>query len=82
VNASSYKGKISREELCRCALYLLQNLPSAHHAVLEYLCDLFDEAVNAHILEIELGSNVTGTMGRYLHYRPLNYTFFTTYNQW
>ncbi|XP_064649352.1 integrator complex subunit 5-like [Lineus longissimus] len=64
VNASSYKGKISREELCCCALYLLQNLPSAHHAVLEYLCDLFDEAVNAHILEIELGSNVTGTMDK------------------
>ena len=49
IQGSSYEIKISHEELARCALYLLQNLPSARQAVLEHLANIFDDAVGAHM---------------------------------
>ena len=45
--------KLSSEEHARCALHLLQTLPAARLAVLEYLCHIFDERVNLYMYELE-----------------------------
>lgn len=47
-------GKIlSNAEKTQCAIALLHSLPCARHAVLEQLCDVFHEAVQKHMVELE-----------------------------
>ena len=50
-----------RESLAQSALILLRTLPAARHAVLEYMANMFDEAVNNYLLEMDIGHKVTGT---------------------
>ena len=58
---TSHGHNLSRSEgLARSALVLLRTLPTARHAVLEYLANLFDEAVNNYLLELDIGHKVTG----------------------
>ncbi|XP_030853856.1 integrator complex subunit 5 [Strongylocentrotus purpuratus] len=45
--------KLSSEEHARCALHLLQTLPAARTAVLDFLCHVFDESVNLYLYELE-----------------------------
>ena len=67
MKGSTFETKVSNEDLVHSALLLLRTLPSARQAVLEHLCNVFDEAVNNHILHIiELGNE---NQGNYLkHY--------------
>ncbi|XP_027049522.1 integrator complex subunit 5-like [Pocillopora damicornis] len=47
-------GKIlSNAEKTQCAIALLHSLPCARHAVLEQLCDVFHEAVQKYMVELE-----------------------------
>ena len=47
-------GKIlSNVEKTQCAIVLLHSLPCARHAVLEQLCDVFHEAVQKYMVELE-----------------------------
>lgn len=62
VKGSTYETKVSNEDLVRSALLLLRTLPSARQAVLEHLCNVFDEAVNSHLLQIELGKDISGKL--------------------
>lgn len=41
-------------ELARTSLSLLQNLPAARDAVLEYFCTVFSVCVNKHVRQIEV----------------------------
>ncbi|XP_071487321.1 integrator complex subunit 5-like [Diadema antillarum] len=50
--------KLSSEEHARCALHLLQTLPAARTAVLDFLCHIFDESVNLYLYELE-GENAS-----------------------
>lgn len=45
--------KLSSEEHARVALHLLQTLPAARSAVLDFLCHIFDESVNLYLYELE-----------------------------
>ena len=56
IAGTSRDRKISRESLTASALSLLQTLPVARHAVLEYLAGVFDEAVNHHLLRSHVGA--------------------------
>nr|XP_018898906.1 PREDICTED: integrator complex subunit 5 [Bemisia tabaci] len=49
IAGASQPNKSSNQELARLALSLLNSLPAARGAVLEYLCFLFDSAVANHI---------------------------------
>lgn len=60
IRGANYEEKISGEELSQSALYLLRTLPAARHAVLEYLCNVFTEAVNSHLLHLQLETTVAG----------------------
>ncbi|XP_052267414.1 integrator complex subunit 5-like [Dreissena polymorpha] len=48
-----------RETLSQSALVLLRNLPTARYAVLEYIANVFDEAVNNYLVEIDVGQGVS-----------------------
>lgn len=45
--------KLTIEEHARCSLELLQTIPAARLAALEYLCHVFDESVNSYLYEME-----------------------------
>ncbi|KAK3087666.1 hypothetical protein FSP39_008920 [Pinctada imbricata] len=51
IAGASHDRKVSHESLTSSALCLLQTLPVARHAVLEHLANVFDEAVNVHIIK-------------------------------
>ncbi|XP_071821921.1 integrator complex subunit 5-like isoform X2 [Apostichopus japonicus] len=51
--------KLTIEEHARCSLELLQTIPAARLAALEYLCHVFDESVNSYLYEME-GKGHTG----------------------
>ncbi|XP_048244995.1 integrator complex subunit 5-like [Haliotis rufescens] len=59
LRGASYDSKIGEENLAQSALFLLRTMPAARHAVLEHFCNVFDEAVNNHLLQMELGQSVT-----------------------
>ncbi|XP_064616946.1 integrator complex subunit 5-like [Liolophura sinensis] len=63
IRGANYEEKVSGEELCQSALYLLRTLPAARHAVLEYLCNVFTEAVNSHLLHLQLETTVADEDG-------------------
>ena len=44
---------LSNVEKTQCAIVLLHSLPCARHAVLEQLCDVFHEAVQKYVVELE-----------------------------
>ncbi|KAL5012685.1 hypothetical protein ScPMuIL_011236 [Solemya velum] len=60
LRATSCEGKLGNESLTHSALFLLKNLPAARQAVLEHLCNVFDEAVYNHILQLEVDNSNTG----------------------
>lgn len=62
IEGSNYRNNISSEELAKSALILLRSLPSARHAVLEHLCSVFDEAANTHLLQIEIGPDISSKL--------------------
>ena len=66
MKGSTFKSKVTSEELAQSGLFLLRVLPSARHAVLEHLCNVFDEAVNKHILQIETGNKAIGKLMHHL----------------
>ncbi|KAL3871772.1 hypothetical protein ACJMK2_039750 [Sinanodonta woodiana] len=57
VQGVTYKGKVKNESLVQSALLLLKTLPAARHAVLEHLANVFGEAVNMHLMNLEFGRN-------------------------
>ncbi|XP_052787896.1 integrator complex subunit 5-like [Mya arenaria] len=73
IHGANYKVQNlrQRENLSQSALILLRTLPTARAAVLEYTAGVFDEAVNAYLLEMEVGHSVNDgssqAMDRYLH---------------
>lgn len=50
---SSYDSKIRGSDLAKAAIRLLKTLPVAREAVLEYMHNLFDDAVNRHIMRLD-----------------------------
>ncbi|XP_074653941.1 integrator complex subunit 5-like isoform X2 [Tubulanus polymorphus] len=59
---SNQKGQLkNNEDLAKSAIFLLQTLPSARFAVLEHLCSVFDQAVQAHILRIKRANAFPGS---------------------
>ena len=44
---------LSSVEKAQCAIVLLHSLPCARHAVLEQLCEVFHEAVQKYMVELE-----------------------------
>lgn len=62
VKGSTHEINIPGDELARAALFLLSTLPSSRQAVLEYLCSVYDEAVNEHVLKPDLGAGGGGGM--------------------
>ena len=44
---------MSSVEKAQCAIVLLHSLPCARHAVLEQLCEVFHEAVQKYMVELE-----------------------------
>ena len=60
VKGSTRESEITASELIKSALFLLRSLPSARQAVLEHLSNVFDEAVNTHILKLDLGNSTQG----------------------
>lgn len=42
------------QDVTRTALYLLQNVPAARDAVLEYFCNIFFVAVTKYVRQIEV----------------------------
>lgn len=44
---------LSNVEKTQCAIVLWHSLPCARHAVLEQLCDVFHEAVQKYVVELE-----------------------------
>jgi len=56
VRGSTHEISVPGDELARTALFLLGTLPSSRQAVLEYLCSVYDEAVNEHMLKPDVGS--------------------------
>ena len=54
MKGSAHEPKAPSEELVTPALFLLQSLPSARQAVLEYLGTVFDEAVETYIQRQDL----------------------------
>lgn len=46
-------------DVTRTALYLLQNVPAARDAILEYFCNVFFIAVTKHFRQIEVNSVVS-----------------------
>ncbi|XP_060557502.1 integrator complex subunit 5-like [Ruditapes philippinarum] len=63
LHGANYKAQNQkqRESLAQSALILLRTLPTARHAVLEYMANMFDEAVNNYLLEMDIGHKVTDT---------------------
>ncbi|XP_043931696.1 integrator complex subunit 5 isoform X2 [Protopterus annectens] len=55
-------NKLTVKDHARCAILLLRNLPPARNAVLEHLCNVFDEYVSNYILELENESS-SGSLG-------------------
>jgi len=56
VKAASTPNELNesgRIELAHTAISLLQTLPAARDAVLEYLCTIYDQAVNQHINRLD-----------------------------
>ncbi|XP_071154916.1 integrator complex subunit 5-like [Mytilus edulis] len=45
--------QVSNQALTKSALYLLQTLPVARHAVFEYLCNVFEEAVQIQMKQLQ-----------------------------
>ena len=64
VAASSREGNVYNEDLAKCALFLLQNVPPSRNAVLEYMCNAFDEAVNIYVLKIGRGEHIIGEQNK------------------
>lgn len=66
VSGATFGSKYNRKDLAKSAIFLLKTLPSAREAILEYLCTVFDDAVNVycHNVDLELGN---GTAGSSLH---------------
>jgi hypothetical protein len=53
--------KVAIEQLAQSALFLLQRMPIARHAVLEYFCNVFDEAAGTYIRLIDSGCKQEGS---------------------
>lgn len=70
IHGASYKvhNLRQREALSQSALTLLRTLPTARHAVLEYMANVFDEAVNSYLLEMDIGHSVNGKVLVHLMY--------------
>lgn len=56
---------MSRHTLTKSALYLLQTLPVARHAVLEYLCNVFEESVQVHMRQMQFNEYNRDDIGLY-----------------
>ena len=56
VKGSRRDGAFGDKDLTQSALFLLKNLPSARHAVLQYLGGVFQDAVSASLHSHESGS--------------------------
>ncbi len=52
----SSSQEVWNDSLVQSALLLLRHLPAVRQAVLQYLCNVFDDATNSHILALELGN--------------------------
>ncbi|XP_050023313.1 integrator complex subunit 5 isoform X1 [Dermacentor andersoni] len=50
---SSYDSKVRGSDVAKAAIRLLKTLPVAREAVLEYMHNLFDDAVNRHIMRLD-----------------------------
>ncbi|CAN7975226.1 unnamed protein product [Ixodes persulcatus] len=50
---SGYESKIKSGDVAKAAIRLLKTLPVAREAVLEYMHNLFDDAVNRHIMRLD-----------------------------
>ena len=60
VSGAANQSKVSSDSVAQSALFLLRTLPATRHAVLEHLSNLFTEAVNCHILMVELEHDMAG----------------------
>lgn len=56
--------QVTSQALTKSALYLLQTLPAARHAVLEYLCNVFEEAVQIQMKQMQLTEFSQEEMGK------------------
>ena len=52
--------KVAIESLAQSAIFLLQRVPAARHAVLEHFCNVFDEAAGAYIKLVDTGVRQEG----------------------
>ena len=60
------KRKVPVDTLAQSALFLLQRVPAARHAVLEHFCYVFDDAAGTHIKRIDAGQKQEGWWTREL----------------
>ena len=54
------KRKVPVDTLAQSALFLLQRVPAARHAVLEHFCYVFDEAAGTYIRQMDTGRKQEG----------------------
>ncbi|XP_032225529.1 integrator complex subunit 5 isoform X2 [Nematostella vectensis] len=60
---SGSASSISNVDKVQCATVLLSSLPCARHAVLEQLCDVFDESMHKFMVEMERRAQLGGDGG-------------------
>lgn len=54
------KRKVPVDTLAQSALFLLQRVPAARHAVLEHFCYVFDDAAGTYIRQMDAGRKQEG----------------------
>ncbi|KAK7095573.1 integrator complex subunit 5-like [Littorina saxatilis] len=56
LQGATCQRKVPVDSLAQSALFLLQRVPAARHAVLEHFCNVFDDAAGFYIRQIDAGS--------------------------
>ena len=60
LQGATCRRKVPLEALAQSALFLLQHVPAARHAVLEHFCYVFDDAAGTYISQVDAGGKQEG----------------------
>ena len=62
LQGATCKRKVPVDTLAQSALFLLQRVPAARHAVLEHFCNVFEDAASAYIKQVDSGQKQEGML--------------------